>query len=56
MLAATFYLLKDVSIISFNKVSFLNICVIAGTFGALHIKKFPAPIVVLFCLLLGLVF
>ena len=56
MWAATLYLLKDVSITSFNMTSLMNICVIIGTFGALHIKKLPAPVIVLFCLILGLLF
>jgi chromate transporter len=53
MWAATLYLLKDVSIISFDKISFLNIAVIAGTFFILQFSKLPAPFVVLFCLALG---
>jgi chromate transporter len=56
MWAATLYLLKDVSISKFNNLSFLNIGVIVGTFGTLHIKKLPAPVIVLFCLLLGWIF
>ncbi len=56
MWAATLYLLKDVSIISFNAISFLNIAVIAGTFLILQLTKIPAPFVVLFCLLLGWLF
>ncbi len=53
MWAATLYLLKDVSIISFNTISFLNITVIAGTVIVLQLTKIPAPFIVLFCLLLG---
>lgn len=56
MWAATLYLLKDVSIMAFTTLSFLNIGVIAGTFLVLQLTKIPAPFVVLFCLLLGLVF
>jgi len=56
MWAATLYLLKDVSIISFNTVSFLNMGVIAGTFLVLQLTKIPAPFIVLFCLLLGWIF
>ena len=56
MWAATLYLLKDVSIISFNTLSFLNIGVITGTFLILQLTRIPAPYIVLFCLLLGLVF
>jgi chromate transporter len=53
MWAATLYLLKDVSIIKFNTISLLNIIVIIGSFATLHIKRLPAPLIVLFCLLLG---
>jgi chromate transporter len=56
MWAATLYLLKDVSIISFTPISFLNIGVIAGTFLILQQTKIPAPFIVLFCLGLGWVF
>lgn len=56
MWAATLYLLKDVSIISFTALSFLNIGVIAGTFLILQLTKIPAPFIVLFCLLLGWLF
>jgi chromate transporter len=53
MWAATLYLLKDVSVISFNTISFLNIGVISGTFLVLQFTKIPAPLIVLFCLGLG---
>ena len=56
MWAATLYLLKDVSIISFNTISFLNIGVIAGTFLILQLTKISAPFIALFCLLLGWMF
>ena len=56
MWAATLYLLKDVSIISFNTISLLNIAVITGTFLVLQLTKIPPPFIVLFCLLLGWVF
>ncbi|HTB99533.1 MAG TPA: chromate transporter [Ferruginibacter sp.] len=56
MIAATFYLLKDVSIMSFNRISFLNISVIIATFIVLSFTRIPAPVVVLFCLLLGWMF
>ncbi|MBS1509344.1 MAG: chromate transporter [Bacteroidetes bacterium] len=56
MWAATLYLLKDVSIISFTTVSIINITVILGTFMILQLTKIPAPFIVLFCLLLGFIF
>lgn len=56
MIAATLYLLKDVSIMSVSTISFLNMAVILGTFLVLQYSKIPTPFVVLFCLLIGLVF
>ena len=56
MWAATLYLLKDLSIISFDAVSFFNIAVILGTFLLLQFTKIPTPFIVLFCLGLGWVF
>lgn len=56
MIAATFYLLKDVSILSMNTFSFINIAVILGTFLVLNFTKIPAPFIVLFCLITGLIF
>jgi chromate transporter len=53
MWAATLYLLKDVSVISLNTISFLNIGVIVGTFLVLQFSKIPAPFIVLFCLGVG---
>jgi chromate transporter len=53
MIAAIFYLMKDVSVISFSALSVLNIGVIAGTFLVLQFSKIPPPIIVLFCLLIG---
>ena len=56
MIAATLYLLKDVSIMSFNSISIINIAVITGTFLVLRVSKIPPPLIVLFCLLIGLLF
>jgi chromate transporter len=56
MIAATLYLLKDVSIMSLSTVSFINIAVIIGTFLVLQYSKIPAPFIVLACLLFGLIF
>ena len=53
MWAATLYLLRGIPFADFKTVGLIDIIVIATTFGALHIKKLPAPVVVLFCLLLG---
>lgn len=56
MLAAIFFLLKDVSLASFTALSFLNISVIVGTFLVLQLTKIPPPFLVLFCLGLGWLF
>jgi chromate transporter len=56
MIAATLYLLKDVSIMSFSSISLINIGVILGTFLILQYSKIPAPFIVLACLLSGLIF
>ena len=56
MIAATLYLLKDVSIISLSTTSLINIAVILGTFLVLQYSKIPPPFIVLFCLLTGLLF
>lgn len=55
MFAATLYLLKDVSIMSVSAVSFMNMAVILGTFLVLRYSRIPAPFIVMFCLLAGLV-
>lgn len=56
MIAATLYLLKDISIISFNIFSFINIAVILSTFLVLNYSKIPPPFIVLTCLLIGFIF
>jgi chromate transporter len=56
MFAATFYLFKDVSLLSGTATSLINMAVIVGTFLVLNFTRIPAPFVVLFCLLIGLVF
>ncbi len=56
MIAATLYLLKDVSIMSFSTISYINITVILGTFLILQYSRIPPPLIVLFCLLIGLIF
>jgi chromate transporter len=53
LLAATFYMLKDITIIGFGLVSFMNLSVIVGTSILLLYSKLPSPIIVLLCLLLG---
>jgi chromate transporter len=56
MIAATLYLVKDVSIMSYSTISYINMIVILGTFLVLQYSKIPPPFIVLFCLLTGLIF
>ncbi|MEO6454375.1 MAG: chromate efflux transporter [Ginsengibacter sp.] len=56
MCSASLYLLKDISITSFQTVSFFNIGVIAGTFTLLRFTKLRSPYIVLGCLILGWIF
>jgi chromate transporter len=56
MIAATLFLLKDVSILSFTQSGIINVAVIAGTFFLLNYSKLPTPFIVLVCLLLGFLF
>jgi chromate transporter len=56
MIAATLYLVKDVSIMSYSTISYINIGVILGTFLILQYSKIPPPFIVLFCLLTGIIF
>jgi chromate transporter len=53
MAGATIYLLNDIHIFTINRTSLNNGAVILGTFGLLHVKKLPAPIIVVACILLG---
>ncbi len=59
MAASTVYLSNDISIVEIidgRTISILNIGVITGTFLLLMFTRLPAPVIVLLCLLLGLVF
>jgi chromate transporter len=54
MIAATLYMMKDVSLMVLDTISIINLLVIAGTFCLLFFTKLPSPIVVVICLLLGI--
>ena len=56
MIAATFYLMKDFSLLEFKLSSLLNATVIAATFTLLQFTKLPPPFIVIGCLLLGYFF
>jgi chromate transporter len=53
MWAASLYLLKDISILSFSYNALLNILIIVATFCILQFTKVPPPLIVLGCLLIG---
>ena len=53
---STLYLLKDLSINNITILTILNIIIIPATFLTLRFTKIPAPVIVLFCLLLGWIF
>ena len=56
MFAATFYMMKDISIIDIKTVSIINISVIVGTWVLISFTKLPSPVIVLICLILGWLF
>lgn len=56
MIAAAFYLMKDISLLEVKLGSLLNAIVILGTAGILMYSKLPPPIIVALCLLLGIIF
>ena len=55
MLAATLYMMKDVSLTGLDTISMVNLLVIAGTFCLLFFTKLPSPVIVIICLLLGII-
>lgn len=56
MIASTFYLMKDISLLDVRLGSLINAIVIAGTFTLLQYSKIPPPFIVIGCLLLGYIF
>lgn len=56
MIASTFYIMKDVSLIEVKVSSLVNAAVILVTFLLLHFTRIAAPLIVLGCLLLGFIF
>ncbi len=53
MIAATLYIMKDISLLEAKPLSFINLAVILGTFALLRFSKMPSPFIVIACLLLG---
>jgi len=56
MIASTFYIMKDISLIEAKTISALNLGVILSTFLLLCYTRMPAPVIVAACLLLGYIF
>jgi chromate transporter len=53
MIAATFYIIKDVSLFDWKVHSLVNLGVIAATFLLLQFTRIASPVIVLACLALG---
>jgi chromate transporter len=53
MIAATFYIMKDISLVEAKWISLINVGVITGTFLLLYFTRVASPFIVLACLLLG---
>ena len=53
MFAATFYIMKDISLVEAKWISLINIGVISATFLVLYFTRVASPFIVLACLLLG---
>ncbi len=56
MVGSTIYIMKDISFISSGTLGFTNILVVAGTAVAMIFTRIPAPVLVVFCLVLGYFF
>jgi chromate transporter len=56
MIASTFYIMKDISLIEPKTISAINVIVILGTFLLLSFTRLASPIIVVACLLLGYIF
>jgi chromate transporter len=53
LIASTFYIMKDISLIEPKAISIVNVIVILATFLLLNYTRIVSPLVVLGCLLLG---
>jgi chromate transporter len=56
MIASSFYIMKDISLIEPKTISAINVIVITGTFLLLNFTRLASPVIVLGCLLLGYLF
>ncbi len=53
MIASSFYIMRDISLVGPNTISKINILVILGTILLLQFTRFIPPLIVMACLLLG---
>jgi chromate transporter len=53
MIAATFYIMKDISLVQAKWISLFNVGVMTATFLLLYFTRIASPFIVLACLLLG---
>jgi len=53
LIAATLFIMKDISIVEAKTISFINVGIILGTFLLLQYTRIPSPVVVIVCLILG---
>ena len=53
MIASSFYIMRDISLVGPNTISKINILVILGTILLLQFTRFIPPLIVIACLLLG---
>lgn len=53
MIASGVYVTRDIIVLDFNAISYINMVVILSTFLLLNFTKIPTPLIPLVCLLLG---
>jgi chromate transporter len=56
MIAATFYIMKDISVIEMKTSSLINILVVIVSFLVMQYTRIASPLIVFACLLLGYFF
>jgi chromate transporter len=53
LIAATLFIMKDISILDGKTLSFVNVAIILSTFLLLQYTRIPSPVIVLACLIIG---
>ncbi|HVG12360.1 MAG TPA: chromate transporter [Flavisolibacter sp.] len=56
MIAATFFIMKDISLLDGRMNSVINLAVIGATFSLLHFTRIASPLIVIACVLVGYLF